>query len=221
MLSFWIFSLRQLNLLWRSLGVLQRLFQLTFAISLWVRYYYQLLSWMEVASLGSNPWTVWLLLYKMRVILCFEWIHAFPSTWELWTLSFVKISLGHSFFFFFCLFTFSHTYIQHMEVPEPGLENGAAAAVSHSHSNTRSELHMQPVATACGHARSLTHWVRPGVKPASSWKPHRVLNPLSHNGNSLRHSFYLLVSIFNVIRIYGWTRNQENLVPEDFSPKEA
>ena len=30
----------------------------------------------------------------------------------------------------------------------------------------------------------LTHWVRPGIEPAFSWRPHWVLNPLSHSENS-------------------------------------
>ena len=36
----------------------------------------------------------------------------------------------------------------------------------------------------CTNARSLTHWVRPGIGPASSQTPCQVLNLLSHNGNS-------------------------------------
>ena len=41
-------------------------------------------------------------------------------------------------------------------------------------------------AAACSNARSLTHWARPGIKPASSQTLCWVLNPLSHNENSLR-----------------------------------
>ena len=40
-------------------------------------------------------------------------------------------------------------------------------------------------AAACGNAGSLTHWVRPGIEPTSSQRQPWVLNPLSHNGNSL------------------------------------
>lgn len=35
--------------------------------------------------------------------------------------------------------------------------------------------------TACGNARSLTHWGRPGIEPASSWTLCQVLNHLSHS----------------------------------------
>ena len=39
--------------------------------------------------------------------------------------------------------------------------------------------------TAWGNARSLTHCVRPEIKPAPSQTPCRVLNPLSHSGNTI------------------------------------
>ena len=66
---------------------------------------------------------------------------------------------------------------------------GAVAAslhYSHSHSNVRSKLCLVTYTTAHGNARSLTHWVRPGIKPASSWilvgfvttEPWRELWPL-------------------------------------------
>ena len=44
-----------------------------------------------------------------------------------------------------------------------------AAGLHHSHSNIRSELRLWPTPIAHGNARSLTHWARPGIKPATSW----------------------------------------------------
>ena len=38
--------------------------------------------------------------------------------------------------------------------------------------------------TAWGNIRSSTHWARPEIKPVTWWRPHQVLNLLSHNGNS-------------------------------------
>ena len=38
---------------------------------------------------------------------------------------------------------------------------------------------------ACGNARSLTYWARPGMEPAFSWRLYQVLKPLSHSRNSL------------------------------------
>ena len=39
-------------------------------------------------------------------------------------------------------------------------------------------------ATTWGNTGSLTNQVRPGIKPVSSQRQHKVLNPLSHNRNS-------------------------------------
>ena len=48
-------------------------------------------------------------------------------------------------------------------------QNGAAAAsLYHSHSNARSEV-SATYTTAHGNAESLTHWMRPGIEPTSSW----------------------------------------------------
>ena len=62
----------------------------------------------------------------------------------------------------------------------------------------KSELHLQPAPQPWQHhpscifdlccnmwqCRSLTPWVRPGIKPASSWTQCQVLNLLSYNRNS-------------------------------------
>ena len=42
---------------------------------------------------------------------------------------------------------------------------------------------------ACSNAESLTHWMRPGIEPASSWRQHWVFNPLSHSRNSSKYTF--------------------------------
>ena len=43
---------------------------------------------------------------------------------------------------------------------------------------------------ACGHARSLTRWARPGMEPTSTWTLWWVLDPpTSHNRNSRRIFF--------------------------------
>ena len=43
-----------------------------------------------------------------------------------------------------------------------------ASGLYHSHSNVRSELSWT-YTTACSNTESLTHWARPGIKPATSW----------------------------------------------------
>ena len=105
--------------------------------------------------------------------------------WELWTrlqmrlgsgfavamcrlVAEVLISLLFFFFFGFCFLLFLLGLCsQHMEVPRsnwsyscwPKPQPRQCAIQASSSTSTR----------AHGNARSLTHWVRPGIEPASSW----------------------------------------------------
>ena len=45
----------------------------------------------------------------------------------------------------------------------------AAASLCHSHSNARSEPRLPPTPQLAATPDPLTHWARPGIKPASSW----------------------------------------------------
>ena len=85
-------------------------------------------------------------------------------------------------FFFFCLFR-----------PAPVACGGfqarhwigaVAASLCHSHAHLG---HFASYSTAHGNARSLTHWVRPGIEPASSWIL-VILFLLSHDSNSQYHT---------------------------------
>ena len=88
------------------------------------------------------------------------------------------------FFFFEC------PYLQHMEAPrlqaEWALQLGSTPqpqqcwiwAVSASHT------------AACGNARSLTHWMKLGIQPESSWRQRCGLNLLSHNRNFMKGPSY-------------------------------
>ena len=68
-------------------------------------------------------------------------------------------------FLFVCLFCFLGLHPQHMDVPRLGVElqlklpSYATATAMPDLSHVRAE----------GNARSPTHWVRPGIKPTSSW----------------------------------------------------
>ena len=71
------------------------------------------------------------------------------------------------YYYYYCLFIYLFCFfrpaLQRMEVPRPGGRIGAThARLHHSHSN-------MGYATAHSNARSLTHWARPGIKPAISW----------------------------------------------------
>ena len=68
-----------------------------------------------------------------------------------------------------------------------GQIRATAAGLYHSHSNSGYKTHLWPTQHAYGIGQSLTHWVRPGVKPASSQILCRVLNLLSHNRNSSKY----------------------------------
>ena len=72
----------------------------------------------------------------------------------------------------------------------------ATATLCHSHSNTGSEWAVSATYTAaCANAWSLTHWAKPGTKPASSGTLCCVFNPLSHNGNSSNINIWLSYAI--------------------------
>ena len=59
-----------------------------------------------------------------------------------------------NFLSFFHFFFFLGPHLQHMKVPKLGV---------------KSELQLLAFTRAHSHARSLTHWARPGLEPASSW----------------------------------------------------
>ena len=58
------------------------------------------------------------------------------------------------FSFFVCFFVFLGPHLRRMEVPRLGV---------------KLELQLLIYTTAHSNARSLTHWVRPGIEPTSSW----------------------------------------------------
>ena len=79
-----------------------------------------------------------------------------------------------------------------------GSSRARGRIASPRHSHARSKPHLQPTsqpqqcwiwaisatyAIAFSNARSLTHWVRPGIGPLSSWILCQVLKPLSQKGN--------------------------------------
>ena len=68
-----------------------------------------------------------------------------------------------------------------------GQIRAAAATLRHGHGNTGSEPHLRP----CSKSRSLIHWARPGIEPASSQILCQFLNLLSHHRNSTAILFWL------------------------------
>ena len=69
------------------------------------------------------------------------------------------------FLFFFCLFRATPTAYGNSQA------RGwiGVAAISHSHSQARLEPHLQLTLQLTATPGPVTHWARPGIKPASSW----------------------------------------------------
>ena len=88
-----------------------------------------------------------------------------------WGLSFIRtlIPSRGSKWFFLSFFFFRAAPAAHGGSQARGRIGAAAASLHHSHSHTGSQLRLPPFGTAHGNAGSLTHWVRPGMEPASSW----------------------------------------------------
>ena len=82
------------------------------------------------------------------------------------------------------------------KIPGARVQIGTTAAgLHHSHSNARSKPPLRFTLQPRGKAGSLIHWVRPGIKPASSWILCWALNPLSHNGKSWNNFLFCFVFI--------------------------
>ena len=71
------------------------------------------------------------------------------------------------FFFFFCLFRAAPT--AHRGSQARGQIGAVATCLCHSHSKAGSEPASVTYTTTHGITGSLTHWVRPGIEPESSW----------------------------------------------------
>ena len=89
----------------------------------------------------------------------------------MYPLALQSPALELSFFFFLSMATpAAYRYSQ-----ARGQVGAAAAGLPYSHRNTGSEPHLPP---------TLQLLATLGIEPASSWRQHQVLNPLSPSGNS-------------------------------------
>ena len=105
-------------------------------------------------------------------------------------MKFIKIYPSRSFFSFFL---FGATPVAYGSSQARGQIRAAAA----SQSNPQLQQHWIWVTSATyaiahSNTRSLTHWARPGIQPASSWTLCQALNPLNHNGNANGYNFFFL-----------------------------
>ena len=87
-----------------------------------------------------------------------------------------------------------------------GWIRAAAAGLYHSYGNTDLS-HSCSLCCSMQQRLTLTHWVRPGIKPASSRILSQVLNPVCHNRNSLIYYFLSsTIAFFNLITFNGKKR---------------
>ena len=91
------------------------------------------------------------------------------------------------FFFFFLLFRASPAAYGGSQAR--GQIGAVAARLDHSHSNTRSELHLQ----STPQFMATPQQARPRIKSTFSQRQYQVLNLLSHNGNS---RIFILFKVF-------------------------
>ena len=90
-----------------------------------------------------------------EIFLYFLWWNVYSNIWAIFIL-------------FFSNFIFRAVPVAYGGSQARGQIGAVAAGLHHSHSNARSEP-SATYTTTHGNAISLTHWVRPGIKPASSW----------------------------------------------------
>ena len=86
---------------------------------------------------------------------------------SLFSLLGMTVEVQCYFILFFC---FLGLHLRHMEVPSPGAQLELRLLAGHNHSHRHSHIRsMSAIYTAHGKAGSSTHWVRPGIEPATSW----------------------------------------------------
>ena len=74
---------------------------------------------------------------------------------------------GFLFCFNFLSFFFLGPHLWHIEVPRPGVESELQPTPQPQQRQTQAAS--ATYTTAHGNTKSLTHWARPGIEPASSW----------------------------------------------------
>ena len=92
------------------------------------------------------------------------------------------VSVGSIFFLSFCLFRAAPVAYGGSQARGP--IGAVVAGLCHSHSNLGSKWHLQP--TTHGNTRSLTHWARPGIEPASLWTLLSFVNCWARTGTPRR-----------------------------------
>ena len=107
------------------------------------------------------------------------------------------------FILFFLPFLGPH--LQHMEVPRlRGPIGAVGASLCQSHSNMGSRLRLVTYTTAHGNTRSLTHWARPGMEPATSSFLVGLVNHWAATGTPhlLFKCHHLAISVWYILQYF-------------------
>ena len=105
--------------------------------------------------------------------ICYYLYEFFSFYFPTWFFSiFSHILMASS--FLGCLYIFLYFFLKAAPVAygnsqARGLIGAVPAGHDHSHSNVGSKPHLQPTPQLTATPDPLTHWVRPGIEPVSSW----------------------------------------------------
>ena len=101
---------------------------------------------------------------------CYCWA-TIGTPWFVYFIIFQNLFV----FYFFCLFRAAPVAYGSSQTGGP--IGAVAAGPHHTHSNATSKLCLLPPPQLHSNAGFLTHWARPGTKPASSWIPVGFVTP--------------------------------------------
>ena len=127
-----------------------------------LKFFRSLRKWLEPGS--SCPKDYELSLWpKSFASLGSQWL------WKCWDWASWKGIIVFFSLFGFVLLLFRATPMAYGSSQTRGRIGATAASLHHSHSNGGIQAASVTYTTAHGNIRSPTHWVRPGIEPASSW----------------------------------------------------
>ena len=104
-------------------------------------------------------------------------------------------------FLFFVFFYFLGLYLQHMEVRKLGSNWSYSSGLMPQPQQLRIQAEPVTYTTAHGNTRSLTHWARPGIEPATSWFLVRFVNHWTMMGTP--YYWFVFIARFSLQDTFG------------------
>ena len=116
-------------------------------------------------------------------------------SWAIWS------PINSQIFFFFLYFAISRaTPAAYGGSQARGLIGAVATGPCHSHGNMGIQAVSTTYTTAHGNTRSLTHWVRPGIEPTTSWFLVGFVNHWATTGTPVLRSNPLLFCLTHYLQ---------------------